>query len=481
MSCLRLNLVLQGTRPWRKPFPVPSFHTHFSISTTSEGDLYSNLLSKCAKASNLRHGTAIHAKFIKGSVSTPIYLHNHILNLYVKCGDLIDAHQLFDEMHHRNVVTWSAIIAGFVQQGFHDEALALFCRVKPDGFTFATVLTGLAALSDLNLGLQVHAQLVKSGHGDENCVGNSLVDMYMKNQRLADGFRAFQEMPQRDVSSWTQMAGGCLQCGEPGIALEVIAEMRKMGVRPNRFTLATAFNACATLSSLEEGKKLHGLRIKLGTEIDVCVVNALLDLYAKCGSMDAAWTVFQLMNDRSIISWTTMIMGCAQNGQAREALRIFDEMILEGIEPNNVTFICVLYACSQGGFVDEGWKYFSSMSNDHGISPGEDHYACMVNLLGQGGLIKEAEEFILAMPFKPGMLVWQTLLGACQLHGDIQTGKRAAEHAMNLDKKHPSSYVLLSNMFAGLNNWHGVGDLRELMETSDVKKIPGSSWIEDLR
>lgn len=121
------------------------------------------------------------------------------------------------------------------------------------------------------------------------------------------------------------------------------------------------------------------------------------------------------------------------------------------------------------------------MSNDHGISPGEDHYACMVNLLSRGGLIKEAEELILAMPFKPGMMVWQTLLGACQLHGDIQTGKRAAERAMTLDKKHPSSYVLLSNMFAGLNNWHGVGDLRGLMETCDVKKIPGSSWIEDLR
>ncbi|GKV28598.1 hypothetical protein SLEP1_g37621 [Rubroshorea leprosula] len=471
MSCLRPNLVLQGTRPWRKPFPVPAFHAHFSNSTTAEeGDLYSNLLSKCAKASNWRHGAAIHAKFIKGSVSTSLYLHNYMLNVYVKCGDLVNAHQLFDEMPRRNVVTWSAIIAGFVQQGFHNEALALFCRMVRDGMVKPNEFT-----------LVMHAQLVKSGHGDENCVGNSLVDMYMKNQRLADGFRAFQEMPQRDVSSWTQMAVGCLQCGKPGIALEVIAEMRKTGVKPNRFTLATAFNACAILSSWEEGKKLHGLRIKLGTETDVCVDNALLDMYAKCGSMDAAWTVFQLMNDRSIVSWTTMIVGCAQNGQARKALKIFDEMILEGIEPNYVTFICLLYACSQGGFIDEGWKYFFSMSNDHGLFPGEDHYACMVNLLGRGGLIKEAEELILAMPFKPGMLVWQTLLGAYQLHGDIQTGKRAAERAMNLDKKHPSSYVLLSNMFAGLNNWLGVGDLRELMETSDVKKIPGSSWIEDLR
>lgn len=575
----------------KRPRPAYYHHlrTHFSSSTsnTTESDLYSNFLRKCTQVSNFLRGKAIHAKFIKGWIPLSLYLHNHILNFYVRCGDLDKARQLFDEMPQRNVVSWTAIISGFVQQGFAQKALSCFrdmsrdgivrpneftfvsvlhacslhqdlslayqvyaailrlgfeCNVfltnafltalirhgqlvealevfdnccnkdivswnavlagylqhscfdvprfwlrmnyegvKPDGFTFSSVLTALASLSDMTLGFQVHAQLVKSGHGDETCVGNSLVDMYVKNQTLANGFKAFHEMQFKDVCSWTQMAAGCLQCGEPGLALDLIAEMRKMGLKPNKFTLSTAFNACATLPSWEEGKKFHGLRIKLGKEIDVCVDNALLDMYAKCGSMANARAVFRSINNRSVVSWTTMIMGCAQNGEAREALKVFDEMIQEGMEPNYVTFISVLYACSQGGFIDEGWKYFSSMSRDYGISPGEDHYACMVNLLGRSGLIKEAETLISEMPFEPGLLVWQTLLGACQVHGDIETGKRAAERAINLDKTHPSSYVLLSNMFADSNNWHGVGNLRGIMETSYVKKMPGSSWIGNLR
>lgn len=547
----------------------------------------SDLLRTCAQTSNLPHGRAIHTKLIKGSLPFSSFLQNHVLNMYVKCGDLNNGLQLFDEMPERNVVSWSAVITGFVQHGCPKEALSLFGRmhrdgttkpneftfvsslqacsfsgnltpayqiyafivrlgfewnvfltntlltvlvrhgeltealqvfencpnkdivswnammagflqyafskiptfwcqmnregVIPDSYTFSSVLTGLAAVTDLKMGVQVHAQLVRYGHGAEICVGNSLVDMYIKNHQLLDGFKAFHEMPSKDVCSWTQMAAGCLQCGEPSKALEVIARMKNVGIQPNKFTLATALNACANLASLDEGKKFHGLRIKLetSTDVDVCVDNALLDMYVKCGCVDSARCVFESMKDCSVVSWTTMIMGCAQNGQAREALEIFDKMRLqEGVEPNYITFICVLYACSQGGLIDEGWKYFASMTQNYGICPGEDHYACMVNLLGRAGHIKEAEELIMNMPFKPGVLVWQTLLGACQLLGDTETGKRAAEHALLINRTEPSTYILLSNIFAGLSNWDNVGMLRKLMESRDVKKLPGSSWIE---
>ncbi|XP_019055068.1 PREDICTED: pentatricopeptide repeat-containing protein At2g13600-like isoform X2 [Nelumbo nucifera] len=397
-------------------------------------------------------------------------------------GKLVEAEEFFDKCPCRDIVSWNAMIAGYLQFSYIDVPGFWYRMnqegVKPDNFTFATVLTGLATICDLKMGLQVHAQLIKSGHGDEICVGNSLVDMYLKNRNLIEGSKAFGEMPQKDVISWTQMASGCLQCGQPRKALTVIDEMKKVGVKPNKFTLATAFNSCASLASLEEGKKVHGLRIKLGTEIDICVDNALLDMYAKCGCMDGAWGVFQSMDTRSVVSWTTMIMGFAQNGYAREALDIFERMRFAGVEPNYITFICVLYACSQGGFLDEGWKYFSSMTHDHGIAPGEDHYACMVDILGRAGQIREAEALILNMPFQPGVLVWQTLLGACRAHGDLDTGKRAAAQALALEKEDPSTYLLLSNMFADFGNWDNVGKLRELMETREVKKVPGCSWIE---
>ncbi|XP_058090279.1 pentatricopeptide repeat-containing protein At2g13600-like [Magnolia sinica] len=562
-------------------------HTAYALKAMDtmaiEEEIYSHLLQRCAQTSNLDYGQAIHAKLIKTFLLSSTFLHNHLLNMYCKCGALAKGHQLFEEMPERNVVSWSAIIAGFVQHNHPKEAISIFrqmqkegvepneftlvsalnacslfedttqayqiyalvirsgfesnvfltnafltaltrhgklteakelfekcrekdivswnammagylqfsysdvwgfwCRmnregVRPDKFTFASVLTGLAALSSMNNGLQVHAQLVKYGHGDDICVGNALVDMYLKNRSLIGGSKAFDEMPEKDVVSWTQMASGCLLCGEPSQALKIIEQMKLIGVKPNKFTLATALNACASLASIEEGKKAHSFRIKLGNSMDACVDNALLDMYAKCGCMDGASGVFRSMTDRSVITWTTMIMGFAQNGRASDALRIFDKMRVASVEPNYITFICVLYACSQGGFVEEGWEYFSSMARDHSISPGEDHYACMVDLLGKAGQIAEAEALIQSMPFQPGVLVWQTLLGACRVHGDLETGKRAAENALALDKLDPSTYVLLSNMHADSNNWDGVRELRKLMGNREVKKMPGCSWIE---
>ncbi|KAK3026909.1 hypothetical protein RJ639_041093 [Escallonia herrerae] len=407
---------------------------------------------------------------------------NAFMTALIRHRKLGEALEVFEECLDRDVVSWNAMMAGYLQFSYA-EVPGFLCRmnsegVTPDFFTFASALTALAALSDLEMGVQVHARAVKSGHGKEMCVGNSLVDMYLKNQRLADGFRAFDEIPWRDVQAWTQMAAGCLSCGEPSKALGVIGEMREMDVKPNKFTLATALNACANMASLEEGKKVHGLRVKLGDDADVCVDNALLDMYAKCGCMDGALGVFKSMKDRSVVTWTAMVIGYAQNGHAKEALEIFSRMRLDRVEPNYITFICVLYACSVGGFVDEAKKYFSSMTDVYGMHPTEDHYACMVNLLGRQGRTKEAEELILEMPFQPGLLVWQTLLGACELHGDVETAMRAAEHALKLDNKNPATYVLLSNMFAGKSNWDGVGMCRELMESRELKKIPGSSWIE---
>ncbi|KAL3628969.1 hypothetical protein CASFOL_028015 [Castilleja foliolosa] len=552
---------------------------------------YVSTLRQCVETSSLRKTTAIHAKLIKTSKvdSDSLFIHNHLVNAYVKCGDVWSGLHVFDEMPEKNVVSWTVLIAGFVQKGFPTEAISIFsdmhrsnvrpneftlvsllhacsssekldltcalqvyaliirlgfmsnvylvnafltalirhCRldeamnvfdgffdkdtvswnalldgflkyscydmprfwhrmtsegIKPDEFTFATVLTGLAELSNLEMGLQVHALVVKSGHGFERCVGNALVDMYLKSRKLCDGFRAFDEISMKDVCSWTQMAAGCLNCAEPIEALKVFNEMRKAGVKPNKFTLATGINACANLANLEEGKKIQGLMVKLGEEVDVCVDNALLDMYAKCGCMDEALRVFRSMGERerTVVSWTTMIMGYAQNGLFEKALEIFEAMRVETTEnakPNYITFICVLYACSQGGLIENGLRYFSCMRSEYGIEPGEDHYACVVSLLGRAGRIKEAEELILGMPFKASAVVWQTLLGACRMHGDVEMAKRAAENALVVDETDPSTYVLLSNTFADFENWNGVRKVREWIEKRDIKKMPGSSWL----
>ncbi|XP_062183655.1 pentatricopeptide repeat-containing protein At4g33170-like [Phragmites australis] len=424
----------------------------------------------------------LYALAVRLGFESNVFLMNAFLAAMVRHGQLADAVQLFDSSCARDIVSWNTLLAGFARH-WCVQVWILWRRmarevVGADGFSFSTVLSGLAASVSLGSGLQVHAQLVKSGFGADAYVGNSLVEMYMKNKCLVDGTRAFTEIRRRDVVSWTEMAAGCLHCGEPAKAIGVLSDMMLDGVMPNNFTFATAANACALLTNLDQGRKVHGCVIKLGDDSDVGVNNALIDMYAKCGSVSCAYSVFQSMQLRPVISWTSMIMGFAQNGRAREAVDVFDDMLLEGVTPNHVTLICLLYACSQGGFVNEGWIYFNAMKDKFGVEPREDHYACMVHLLGKAGHIEEAEELISQMPFRPGVLVWQALLGACHLHGNEAAGKRAAEHALALEKEDPSTYMLLSNMLAGRQNWDGAGSARRLMGDTEIMKLPGSTWFQ---
>ena len=441
-------------------------------------------INGCAEIKELALARQLYAQVIQLGFECNVFLMNAFLTALLRSRSLAEAAELFENFRGKDVVSWNAMIAGYLQLSRFD-IWPFWRRISREGvpfdeFSLSSVLTGLAETDCLSCGKQVHAQVMKSGHGDDTCVCNSLADMYLKNQSFEDARKLSEKMPERDVVSWTQMVAGCVYCGDPSGALNTLKNMMMVGVRPNRFTLATVFSACSSLVSLEEGKKAHGLTIKLGEEeTDSCVDNALIDMYSKCGSLEDAHTVFHTMKtSRSVISWTTMIMGFAHNGLPRNAITSFKEMISSGVRPNNITFICVLYACSIGGFIEEGWEYFECMHRDYGIHPGDDHYACMVGMLGKAGRIKEAEALIHGMPFKPGALVWQTLLAACGVHGEVEAGKRAAERALSQDIDDPSTYILTSNIFAHMSDWSGVRRVRGLMEKEEVEKVSGCSWIQ---
>lgn len=149
-----------------------------------------------------------------------------------------------------------------------------------------------------------------------------------------------------------------------------------------------------------------------------------------------------------------------------------------GIEPSDVTYIGVLSACSHGGKVSEGKMFFDHMIRVAGFKPRIEHYGCMVDLLGRNGLLRDAEELVGKMPMKPDAVIYKSLLGACKMHSDIEMGRRVAKHLMEIAPSDSGSYVALSNMYASLEDWDGVTEVRLLMKNRDIRKDPGCSWIE---
>ncbi|CAK9220404.1 unnamed protein product [Sphagnum troendelagicum] len=300
---------------------------------------------------------------------------------------------------------------------------------------------------DLDRGKEVHDQIRKNGLESDVEVGNALIGMYSK-------------------------------CGATKEAFDLYCKMQRDGVGLNRITYISILKACASQAHLEEGKQVHCSIIKAGVEIDAWIGTALIDMYAKCGRLEDARQVFNSMPDRDIVSWNAMIVGLALHGFGKDSLEVFGQMRHEGIQPDAVTFVGVLSACSHSGLVEEGHAYFSSMYEDHGITPMGAHYCCMVDLLGRAGQLHEAENFIKTMPIKAHNAVWGALLGACNVHGNVDIAERAAEHCLELEPKDAAVYVLLSHVYAGAGMWDSVAKVNLTMAARGVTKEAGVCRIE---
>ncbi|XP_057851785.1 putative pentatricopeptide repeat-containing protein At1g68930 [Cryptomeria japonica] len=425
----------------------------------------------------------LHAQFIKIRSKEDIYVNNNFIHMYAKCGCLDDARQVFDKMSERNLVSWNTILAGCVRNGQNEEALDIFSRmhstgVKPDEFTFGSVLKACSKLEIVERGKGIHAQVVKFGFEFNIFAASALVDMYVKCRSIHDANKLFEELPGRDLVLWTAMISAYAQDGQSIKALKLFCQMQWSGIKPNTFSFTSALVACCSLARLDQGTQFHALVVKYGLQSDTPVGNSLITMYSKCGSIKDAELVFRKLPKRSVISWSAMISGYAYHGRGKEALQLFEHMKKKGMKPNNVTFVGVLSACSHGGLVKEGLAYFDSMSRDYGNSPIAEHYACIVDLLGRAGLLEEAVDFIGRMPFAACDAVWRTLLGASRVHNNMEIGLLAAEHLMVLAPHDASAYVLLSNIYAAAGRWEDVARVRKKMDDMGVEKEAGLSWVE---
>ncbi|ONK58687.1 uncharacterized protein A4U43_C09F15630 [Asparagus officinalis] len=274
------------------------------------------------------------------------------------------------------------------------------------------------------------------------------------------------------------MISGCVSNEQHERALSLFCELLAIGRRPDLFTICSVMSACANLAMKRSGEQIHGFSIKAGFNTRTAYGNVQIFMYARSGDIDAAGRTFEEAEDRDVVSWSAMISSHAQHGCARDALRLFKEMDECGVAPNHVTFLGVLTACSHGGLVDEGLRYFKSMQRDYGINPNVKHSACIVDLLGRAGRLGEAEEFLLDSGFSNDPVLWRALHGSCRIHRDTDRGTRVAERIIELEPSASSSYVLLYNMHLESGEKQLAMRVRDLMKEKGVKKEPGLSWIE---
>lgn len=430
---------------------------------------------------------------------------------YAKVKDLKAARRYFDCMPERSVVSWNAMLSGYAQNGLAEEALRLFdemvnAEIEPDETTWVTVISACSSRGDPSLS----SSLVRMLHRKRirlNCfVRTALLDMYAKCGSIEAARTVFDElgvyrnsvtwnamisayarvgdldsarelfntMPGKNVVTWNSMIAGYTQNGQSAMAIELFKEMIAGNMwTPDEVTMVSVLSACGHLGALEMGNWVVRFLTENQIKLSISGHNAMIFMYSRCGNLEAAKRVFQGMTTRDVISYNTLISGFATHGHGVEAVKLMSTMKEDEIEPDRVTFIGVLTACSHSGLLDEGRKVFKSIKD-----PAIDHYACMVDLLGRVGELEEAKGMIDRMPMEPHAGVYGSLLNACRIHKHVELGEVAANMLFELEPENSGNYILLSNIYASAGRWKDVERIREAMKIGGVKKTTGWSWVE---
>ncbi|XP_027338964.1 pentatricopeptide repeat-containing protein At5g04780, mitochondrial-like [Abrus precatorius] len=443
----------------------------------------SSALKACSAMGFKDLGRQLHSNLIKIDTDLDLFAAVGLIDMYSKCEMMDDARRAFDLMQKKDIIVWNALISGYSQFGDDSEAVSLFSKMYNEDVDFnqttlSMVLKSVASLQAIKVCKKIHTISIKSGIYSDFYVINSLLDTYGKCKHIDEASKIFEERTWEDLVAYTSMITAYSQYGDGEEALKLYLQMQDADIKPDPFVCSSLLNACANLSAYEQGKQLHVLAIKFGLMSDIFASSSLVNMYAKCGSIEDADHAFSEMPNRGLVSWSAIIGGYAQHGHGKEALQLFNQMLRDGLQPNHITLVSVLCACNHAGLVNEGRQYFETMEELFGIKPTQEHYACMIDLLGRSGKLNEAVELVNSMPFEADGSVWGALLGAARIHKNIELGQKAAKMLFALEPEKSGTHVLLANIYASAGMWDNVANVRKLMKDSKVKKEPAMSWIE---
>ncbi|KAF5204372.1 Pentatricopeptide repeat-containing protein [Thalictrum thalictroides] len=473
------------------------------IPTRPNRITFLSALSAISGTLALKHGRATHAHIIRSGLLCNTSIANSLINMYSKCKEVNKAKLVFDKLSFKDMVSWNSMLSGYEQNEQSPTVFKLFKEMllsgtEPDNHSFTVVLSASSSLQSefkcLSVGKAVHGYVLKRIPPWRLGIStnNAILTMYAKNNRVAEAEKIFEELIEKDSYTWNAMMDGYSVSGSFDKSVRVFLEMHEQGLSSDYMTFSILLTVCSGLVSINLGKQFHALIVKhIGhrgfthrTSL-LSIHNALISMYAKCGSISDADRVFIRMRSKDVFSWTAMITAYAHHGMAIESFELFEKMKQDAIKPNAVTFLGLLTACAHSGFVEEGIHYFSSMSHAHGLNPSIEHYACMVDLFGRTGQLKQAENFLEAgmtlFKKKHGdcLNLWKVLLGACHAHKQLELGVRAAMKILESEPEDETTHTLLLNLYAASGMWEDTMKVRSWMRDKGLKKQEiGCSWIE---
>ncbi|KAM1247262.1 hypothetical protein ACFX2J_043225 [Malus domestica] len=372
--------------------------------------------------------------------------------------------------------------------------------------------------------MQIHNMCIKSGFEWVTVVSNYILDMYAKYGKFREAARMLDVIPVKNLISWNAMIAGFTLEGNGERALVLFRKMQRLGEMPDEYTITSTLKACSGLGAIRQGSQIHSFLITKGflCSVQTTVAGAFVDLYVKCGHLTEAQRVFYQIEQKNLVSWSSLILGYAQernllqatnlfrqlrvsvdhkvdgfvlsslmgvfadfalidqgkHGLRKKSIYLFDQMLSDDIEPNRVTYIAALSASSHSRLVEECQECFSRLCCNNRIKHNVEHYACMVDLLGRAIHVKEFKNLIDPMPLKPNVGIHQTLLSACKVHGDLEIRKKVGYTLLRMNNNNPVNYEMLSNIYAEAGYWKVCKRIRKLFKMKGLRKEAEHGYVE---
>ncbi|PHT25959.1 hypothetical protein CQW23_34424 [Capsicum baccatum] len=429
----------------------------------------SSALKACARIPYRSGGILIHAQVYKYGFCNAVHVQTALVDFYSKVGNMDFAQSVFDEMVEKNIVSWNSVLGGYVKSGDLKMAQSVF-----DEMPEKDVISWNCMVAEL-------ARSFFEAMDQKNSVSYIvLISGYSKCGDVESAEELFGQLRRKDRLEYNAMIACYAQNSRAKEALRLFNEMLRLDLLPDGMTLASAISACSQLGDLKFGSWIESFIRGTGIQMDDYLATSLIDLYAKCGSIDKAYNLFHGLIKKDLVAYTAMILGCGINGRANDAIELFDEMMNAEINPNIVTITGILTAYSHIGMVEEAYLCFISLQK-YGLSPSVDHYAIVVDVLSRAGRLEEAHGLIKGMSNQPHAGVWGALLLGCSLHNNLELGEIAAAHCIELEPDSSGYRSLLANIYASSGRWDDAERLRKGVEETGYNKLPGCSWIEEAK
>ncbi|KAG2598979.1 pentatricopeptide repeat-containing protein At5g55740, chloroplastic [Panicum virgatum] len=397
------------------------------------------VLKACAGLGLLRAGRAVHGYAWKARIAECVYVMSSLVDFYGKCGEVEDARGVFDAMPERTVVSWNSMLMAYIHNGRIDEAVELFYEMRVEGVlptrvSVVSLLSASAELEAVDGGRQGHAVAVSSGLEIDVILGSSMINFYCKVGLVEAAEAVFEQMEERDIVTWNLMIAGYFQNGQIDKAFDTCRRMMETNLKFDCVTLASIIMACVKSCSMMVGTAAHGYAVRNDLHSDRTVACGLIDLYASTGRIEDARQVFNAMSQRDPVLWKVMISTYADHGKSSEALKLLNQMQLEGMSPTAACWDSVISAFIENGRFEDALDIFNQMLLTK-TRPNLRTWSLLISGLAQNGMHKQVTNLYCKMQeveSAPSPTIYSAMILAVKTAASVHCGK--AIHACIIKK-----------------------------------------------